>query len=641
MSITVEQLSVTPVGAARPVLNRVTFRANSGERILLLGPSGSGKSTLLLTLSGVLNQLETAEVQGSLSVDGSGLLLQNYSDATIAESVHRDVAFGAESAGASVATISELVNFALAEVGLGHIGLDRNPATLSGGELQRMCLAGLLTLRPQVLLLDEPTAQLDAESAREVRTAVADYLDASGATLVLAEHLFEPWLPLVDRVVVLSQAGELLADGPSERVFAEHSDELAGWGLWLGAVGESKVDQNENAGRARVTALVGPSGAGKSTRLRVELAKFGKSAGWLPQNPALALTETSVLGCLTQRTDATQAQRLLDLLGLSHLGPKSPHEISGGEQRRLALAVAVAGAPEALFLDEPTVGLDRHSWQRVVDLIFAERERGAQVLLATHDAQLLTRVDAVEAVEPITGSSARAETKPKSPFTPIGLILTGLVSLIGALQFHAVTGALVALGLELISLLTLTAVYPQLRKPRLIIPIAIGVASVGFSNWWLSDAHSVSTSALIAIRVAFFGLPGLLFAAAVSPSVLGDQLGQILRLPARPVVAAMVGLNRVWQLQATWGNLKLVRGVHGVAKRGARELVIIMAHTLVAATRSAEVAAIAMESRGFSNTDASGRLLKRTWAVLARWGRGDLWLILGAVAITAVGVAWR
>ncbi|MEN9747729.1 MAG: hypothetical protein RLZZ603_421 [Actinomycetota bacterium] len=66
-----------------------------------------------------------------------------------------------------------------------------------------------------------------------------------------------------------------------------------------------------------------------------------------------------------------------------------------------------------------------------------------------------------------------------------------------------------------------------------------------------------------------------------------------------------------------------------------------MAHTLVAATRSAEVAAIAMESRGFSNTDASGRLLKRTWAVPARWGRGDLWLILGAVAITAVGVAWR
>ncbi|MDE2409396.1 MAG: hypothetical protein KGL72_03735, partial [Actinomycetales bacterium] len=116
---------------------------------------------------------------------------------------------------------------------------------------------------------------------------------------------------------------------------------------------------------------------------------------------------------------------------------------------------------------------------------------------------------------------------------------------------------------------------------------------------------------------------------------------QTLRLPARPVVAAMVGLNRIWQLQTSWDNLRLVRGVYGVSRRGARELLILTAHSLIAATRSAEVAAIAMESRGFSTTDTSGRYLKRSWAVPARWGRGDLWLILGAVAITAIGVLYR
>ena len=637
MSVAVEQLSVTPVGSARPVLNRVSFKAEAGERILLLGPSGAGKSTLLLALSGVLTQLETAELTGETVVSGSGLLLQNYADATIADSVHRDVAFGAESAGASVASISQLVEVALAEVGLSHIGLERNPATLSGGELQRMCLAGLLSLRPQVLLLDEPTAQLDGAAAEEVRLAVRDYLDSSGATLILAEHLFEPWLPLVNRVLVLSQSGELLADGQPAEIFQDFAGDLDGWGLWVGKLpSEPKTVPADGT----MTALVGASGAGKSTRLRAELEQWTGSAGWLPQNPALALTETTVLGCLTQRTDAVRAAELLGLLGLAGLESASPHEISGGEQRRLALAVAVAGSPQRLFLDEPTVGLDRHSWRQTVELILAERARGAQILLATHDAELLKRVDAVERVEPFQAPSAKSPAK-AAPFSPLGLLAAGFTTLAGALQFTSVTGALLALGLEVLALLVLAIIYPPLRRPRLLLPILIGVASVGFSNWWLSDAHNVATSALVAIRVAYFGLPGLLFAASVSPSVLGDQLGQTLRLPARPVVAAMVGLNRIWQLQDSWDNLSLVRRVHGVAKRGAREILTLTAHSLIAATRSAEVAAIAMESRGFSATDASGRYLKRSWAVPARWGRGDIWLVLGAAAITAVGVLYR
>lgn len=637
MSVAVEQLSVTPVGSARPVLNRVSFKVQPGERVLLLGPSGAGKSTLLLALSGVLTQLETAELSGEIQVPGSGLLLQNYSDATIADSIHRDVAFGAESAGASVGSIAQLVDIALAQVGLAHIGQERNPATLSGGELQRMCLAGLLTLRPGVLLLDEPTAQLDEASAAEVRGAVSDYLDSSGATLILAEHLFEPWLPLVNRVLVLSQSGQLLADGKPAGVFRDFAEDLDDWGLWIG---ESHLAPKPEAATGTITALVGASGAGKSTRLRAQVEQWAGSAGWLPQNPTLALTETTVLACLTQRTDEARARELLTLLGMAGKELESPHEISGGEQRRLALAVAIAGSPQRLFLDEPTVGLDRHSWRMTADLILAERARGAEIMLATHDSELLKLVDAVERVEPVPLVSAAPSVK-ASPFSPLGLLAAGFTTLVGALQFQSVTGALAALGLEVIALLTLATSYPPLRRPRLLLPILIGVASVGFSNWWLSDAHSISTSALVAIRVAFFGLPGLLFAASVSPSALGDQLGQMLRLPARPVVAAMVGLNRIWQLQASWDNLRLVRRVHGVIKRGAREFLVLTAHSLIAATRSAEVAAIAMESRGFSATDASGRYLKRSWAVPARWGRGDLWLVLGAAAITAVGVLYR
>ena len=130
-------------------------------------------------------------------------------------------------------------------------------------------------------------------------------------------------------------------------------------------------------------------------------------------------------------------------------------------------------------------------------------------------------------------------------------------------------------------------------------------------------------------------------AAAVAPSVLGDQLGQFLRLPARPVVAAMVGLNRIQHLTVSWQSLALVRKVHGVAKRGARELLTLTIQSLIAATRSAEVAAIAMESRGFSQCDESGKYVKRTWAVPARWLAGDLWLILGGAAVAVLAALVR
>lgn len=641
MQIRAEHLTVTPVGSTGPVLRDLNFAVERGERILLLGPSGAGKSTLLLALSGVLTSLETAQIGGLLEVGESGLLLQHYTDATIADTVFRDVAFGAESAGLPVASIGGLVETALASVGLGGTGLNRNPGTLSGGELQRLCLAGLLTLRPSLLLLDEPTAQLDAASAAEVRVAVEHYVAETGATVILAEHIFEPWLPIVDRVLVLDQTGSLVADGAVAEVLIGEGRIPESWGLWF----EGSVSVQPAAGSGSIRALIGPSGAGKSTRLRADLEEKrsqskATTTGWLPQSPAISLTEQTVLECLTKVTKLARAQGLLERLDLADLAGSSPHEISGGEQRRLALAVAVAGEPEYLYLDEPTVGLDRHAWQRTAELILDERARGAQILLATHDPHLLRFADETIEVQPIRSALANTDAPP-ARFSPLGLLAAGFPTLIGALQFHYLPSALTALGLEVLALAVLALFYRPLRKPRLLIPILIGVASAGFTNWWLSDSRSVTEAALVAIRVAFFGLPGLLFAASVSPSVLGDQLGQTLRLPARPVVAAMVGLNRIWQLQDNWQNLVLVRRVHGVSQRGLREIVALTGHSLIAATRSAEVASIAMESRGFSALDSTGKRMRRSWAVPARWGSGDLWLILAAVVVAAVGVVWR
>ena len=660
MPTRVEGLTVVPFGAHRPTLNAVSFSLAESERVLLVGPSGAGKSTLLLALTGVLQNLETAQVTGQIDIPDQGLLLQNYSDATIADSVARDVAFGAESAGIRIANLDNLVSTALSQVGLEGLDQDRNPAALSGGELQRVCLAGLIAMKPRILLLDEPTSQLDEEAARQVRAAVHQYLADSGAAAIIVEHQFSQWLPVVNRVLILNSDGELAFDGPWDQARSQAGDSMESWGLWDGsepnltALGNWEAELGfagqGHATRGSITALVGHSGAGKSTRLKARLQaqlQAGRAnLGWLPQNPGLALNEPSVALCLAARKVSDSAEALADLGLAAHLN-QGPHELSGGEQRRLGLLLALGNGASEVYLDEPTVGLDRHNWAAVVKQILAARARGVQLTIATHDPLLLKFADSIEQVLAPLSSASPAPRQARAyrrhlPFSPLGLLAASFAVLVGALNSSNLAGLLVALAVETCGILVLLGFYGSLRRPRLLVPILIGALSVGFSNWWLSTSHAFVPAAIVAARVLVFGLPGLLFAAAVAPSALGDQLGQTLRLPARPVVAAMVGLNRVHQLARNWENLALVRQVHGVANRNqVRELLVLTTQSLVAATKGAETASVAMESRGFSQRGADGRYIKRSWAVPARLLPGDIWLFIGGVTVAAVAVTLR
>ncbi|MGN6742604.1 MAG: ABC transporter ATP-binding protein, partial [Amnibacterium sp.] len=185
-----------------------------GERVLLLGPSGSGKSTLLAALAGVLAP-DQGESRGALEVDGrppravpgrAGLVLQDPQSQVIQPRVGDDAAFGAENLGVPADEVRRRVPAALAAVGL-DVPLDAASTRLSGGRQQRLALAGVLAMRPGLLLLDEPTANLDPDGVVEVRDAVAAAVASSGATLLVVEHRVAVWAGLVDRVVVLGAAG--------------------------------------------------------------------------------------------------------------------------------------------------------------------------------------------------------------------------------------------------------------------------------------------------------------------------------------------------------------------------------------------------------------------------------------------------
>ncbi|PWU60266.1 ABC transporter ATP-binding protein, partial [Micromonospora globispora] len=194
-------------GRKRWAVRGVDLRIEAGERVLLLGPSGAGKSTLLAALAGLLPE-DSGEQEGTVEIDGLdprkarervGIVFQDPEAQLVMARCGDDVAFGLENRGVPTEEIWPRVDEALRRVGFPyHRG--RLTAALSGGEQQRLALAGALALRPALLLLDEPTANLDPAGAALVREAVASALDAD-TTLILVEHRVAEALPLVDRVV--------------------------------------------------------------------------------------------------------------------------------------------------------------------------------------------------------------------------------------------------------------------------------------------------------------------------------------------------------------------------------------------------------------------------------------------------------
>jgi energy-coupling factor transporter ATP-binding protein EcfA2 len=205
---------------------------------MLLGASGSGKSTLLAGLAGLL---EGGESEGELRVDGLdpratrdriGIVFQDPESQLVMAHAGDEVAFGLENRCVPSSDIWPRVDEALATVGFPY-GRDRATDALSGGEQQRLALAGAMALQPRLLLLDEPTANLDPDGAALVRGALRRVLEGGRRTMVLVEHRVAEALHLVDRVIVLQAGGGVIADGSPAAVFSQHGDELAEVGVWV------------------------------------------------------------------------------------------------------------------------------------------------------------------------------------------------------------------------------------------------------------------------------------------------------------------------------------------------------------------------------------------------------------------------
>ena len=438
------------------------LRVAHGERVLLLGASGAGKSTLLAALAGLLPE-DSGESEGSVEIDGLdprkarervGLVFQDPQTQLVMARSGDDVAFGLENRGVAPGEIWPRVDEALARVGFPY-PKERPTAALSGGEQQRLALAGILALRPGLLLLDEPTANLDPAGAALVRDAIARSRDAD-TTLIIVEHRVAEALTLVDRVVVLEPGGGVRADGPPAAIFAADGDFLANQGVWvpgrpltprkavaaptdilvraLAVAVPDRLEPITMTARAGETlAVTGPNGVGKSTLALVlggllapgsgtvsafddpkpphkwRAATLTQRIGSVFQNPEHQFVTTRVadelalgprrLGRPAAAVTAT-VDELLERLGLTKLAGANPYTLSGGEARRLSVATALATAPRLLVLDEPTFGQDRRTWIELVELLARLRDEGHGIIAVTHDDDFVTTLaDRVVTVE--------------------------------------------------------------------------------------------------------------------------------------------------------------------------------------------------------------------------------------------------
>ena len=223
----------------RPALNGVDLSVGTGERLIVAGASGSGKSTLLRLMNGLLTPTEgVVIVDGIDTADASriwevrrrvGLVFQNPDNQLVSTTVERELAFGMENLGLPPVEIREAVAALSADLSLDGL-LGRAPHTLSGGEKQRVAIAAVLAMRPDVLALDEPTALLDGRGRSEVLGLIRE-LERDGRHAIVHVTQFPDEIALGTRVVVLAQ-GETVFDGRPDELFSRRGD-LERWGLSL------------------------------------------------------------------------------------------------------------------------------------------------------------------------------------------------------------------------------------------------------------------------------------------------------------------------------------------------------------------------------------------------------------------------
>ena len=241
-TIVVKDLTFTYLGSKKPSISDLTFSVDEGQFVILTGPSGCGKTSVCRCLNGLIPHFYSGELEGDVTVCGLsirekstselarkvGFVFQNPENQLFSLSVERDVAFGPENLGLPRSETRKRVDWALEVTGISGLRY-RAPYELSGGQQQRAAIAAVLAMKPEVMVLDEPTSFLDPKSAVDILKVVHDLNKTLGMIIILVEHRLDLASQYADRVIIMDK-GETILDGKPSEVLGEKA-RLIGVGI--------------------------------------------------------------------------------------------------------------------------------------------------------------------------------------------------------------------------------------------------------------------------------------------------------------------------------------------------------------------------------------------------------------------------
>lgn len=450
MSVT--NLRLKYPGEDAPLLFQgVSFSIEPGEKVLLLGPSGCGKSTLLQVLSGIVPDI----VEIPLKADGihtpsrSGYVFQDPETQFCMPYVDEEIAFVLENLQVPREEMPARIAYYLELVGLELEDTHTLVGNLSQGMKQRLAIASVLALEPEVLFLDEPTALLDEEGTEQVWETIRRI--SAEKTLVIVEHKISGILGFINRLIVMSPDGGLLADGTPQEVFEAYKQQMIDYGIWYPGVWDDKEMELKTTSIIQTSApvmtfrdfvglrggqiktsvdnlnvypgdwitVVGANGAGKSSLLLAimrliptrgscwiegvkgsKVEQLAEQVGFVFQNPEFQFVTNSVEEELAYSLLETDQGRdvqwaaielLLREYDLLALRKRHPFQLSMGQKRRLSVASAMVRGPRILLLDEPTFGLDARGTLRILQQLEQLRASGTVIVMVTHDLEIVKR----------------------------------------------------------------------------------------------------------------------------------------------------------------------------------------------------------------------------------------------------------
>ena len=428
----------------------INLHVKPGEAILITGRSGCGKSTLGRLINGLIPAYFAGTLSGNIQIAGIdsrehsfhdltgivGSLFQDPEQQFLSTTVDDELRTALEWRGHTKQQINTILDPIVEQLGLQH-KRGSSLFTLSEGEKQKVALASVLALKPKILMLDEPTANLDTDSTLELLSILCT-LKQEGMTIILFDHRLYWLQTLVDHIYLMedgtiTEKGQF-ADLEQFRVaFGLRSPQqskidvpkltikqrLQSSGLYFDTLsfsydGESPLFNNFSGGfpKGKVVAICGTNGMGKTTLARLSMGLEKPSGGEIflhgevlsvkkrLQRSSLILQNTELQLYMRSVTEELQSaggeteksidiENILKNFRLTGLQKRHPQSLSGGQRQRLVIACALQKNPNVLILDEPTSGLDGHNMELVGQRVRAEAKRGAAVALITHDHELI------------------------------------------------------------------------------------------------------------------------------------------------------------------------------------------------------------------------------------------------------------